>query len=427
MKSNLITLIFNDRRHLSYEYTDMLDIGPAYFCHKSEDTTIKMPDWLTPEDISSYISIFHQGIQCIGEYTDLLKLLKISEYFENESYSTILINEAIIPRLSLENSLQFLQLAYNKLSQCTQNGVELDGIWFDFFCKGLEIVGKNLSYYFKNNQLNIIRLFDKKILDELYDKYASQLISGNYLITEDLTADTTRSSLIKLSTLESVIAFISEYRKQPMFYDLITNEYMKICSEDNVTELNSLPNPTFQLKLQANEIDNYYEEFVVDLSMNSKKIVFIIFYRRSDDSFNVAFKLIETNKISLGDKQTFKIVTFLSSVTIDELCNNQINVKSISNNKSMHSIFKVNSCKNLLFNQIQPNTYFTLKIYLKPCFLHSMLTSFLLLNFSNLYKDTSITKISKQLMVLVLKNKNVKLNDDKTVFALLNWRKIILY
>ena len=91
----------------------------------------------------------------------------------------------------------------------------------------------------------------------------------------------------------------------------------------------------------------------------------------------------------------------------------------------MHSIYKINNVKNLLHSSIGNDShYITLKIFLKPCFIHSMLTSYLLYNFNELYNQPNIQKISKQLLVLVLKNKHYgSITEDKIVISLLNWRK----
>ena len=164
--------------------------------------------------------------------------------------------------------------------------------------------------------------------------------------------------------------------------------------------------------------------------MNLKQIVLIFFYRKSDDSFNVSFKLIENSNFLNNSSKvgSFKIITFISSVMIEEFSNRQINVKCISNNKSMHSIYKINNIKNLIHSALNyDSNYITVKIYLKPCFIHSMLTSFLLFNFNELYNQVNISKISKQLLVLILKNKHFGMvSEDKVVIALLNWCKYLI-
>ena len=100
----------------------------------------------------------------------------------------------------------------------------------------------------------------------------------------------------------------------------------------------------------------------------------------------------------------------------------QINIKSISNNKSLYSIFKMNNFIRTL-NSNSNIEYLTLKIFMKPCYFHSILCCFFMNNFSNLYNEPKISKISKQLFLLLLKNNNFLLNNssDQILKALLNW------
>ena len=199
---------------------------------------------------------------------------------------------------------------------------------------------------------------------------------------------------------------------------------MKICSEENLNDINNLPNPTFLLKIDVNDIENYYEEFVLDNQIdlkNERKIVLIIFYKKTDDSLNVSIKMESNNKGNVNDN-IFHILTFVSSVFIEEIKARQINIKSISNNKSLYSIFKMNNFIKII-NSNSNIEYLTLKTFMKPCYFHSILCCFFMNNFSNLYNEPKISKISKQLFLLLLKNNNFLLNNssDQILKALLNW------
>ena len=427
---NQIIITFSDGRQISYDPFQIKEISPDFFSKHLGEEQIILPEWISVEDLTSLLSIYQKGVEYITEYTDKEKLLRISEFFDNENFTFSLISDVIMPRLTIENSFTYLSISYEKLRNASKNNGEVDNIWFDFFIKCLDIVGKNLSYYFKKEKVTEISVFDIKILDELYEKFSSYLITSNYIITDDVSLDTLRGSAILMSNLELMINYLMKFRSQKNFFDLLTNEYMKICSEENISELNSLPNPTFLLKINSAEIESYYEEYKIDVSMNLKQIVLIFFYRKSDDSFNVSFKLIENSNFLNNSSKvgSFKIITFISSVMIEEFSNRQINVKCISNNKSMHSIYKINNIKNLIHNALNyDSNYITVKIYLKPCFIHSMLTSFLLFNFNELYNQVNISKISKQLLVLILKNKHFGMvSEDKVVIALLNWCKYLI-
>ena len=154
---------FSDGRQISFETYQMREISPDFLAKHFGDEKIVLPDWITVEDMTSFIAIYQKGVEYITEYTDKEKLLKISEYFENESFTFSLISDVIMPRLTIENSLSFLSLSYDKLKVASKANGEIDNIWFDFFIKCLDIVGKNLSYYFKKGKCNDISTFDVKI------------------------------------------------------------------------------------------------------------------------------------------------------------------------------------------------------------------------------------------------------------------------
>ena len=85
---------------------------------------------------------------------------------------------------------------------------------------------------------------------------------------------------IEMKDLKKIIEFLAEKHPQSDFFCLLSNEFMKISCEEKINEINNLPNPTFLLKLDVNDINNYYEEFPIDNQINNNeqiKIVFIIY------------------------------------------------------------------------------------------------------------------------------------------------------
>ena len=121
--------------------------------------------------------------------------------------------------------------------------------------------------------------------------------------------------------------------------------------------------------------------------------------------------------------KNFDILTFLTASSIEELDIRQNNIKSVSNNKSKQEIFKINNFgKSLSFVN---NKYLTLKIYLKPCYIHSMLCNYFFYDFENLYNNKNIFKITKNLLGIII-SKRLQLNYidknmDKIVICLLHW------
>ena len=438
LEENFI-FVFEDGREIILTQNEILEISPSFYYKSltktSNNIKINIPNEINAEDLNSFIDVYKKGtitfndnnINYLEENAKMTKFLLLSEFFENDSLSIALIKDYFLKgeKVNFENCLILLKISYKKLNDINNNNYnnieEIDNFWFELFLKSLEITGENLLFYFKDKNFNFENnFFEKKIIDEIFEKFAKNLINNNFIITEETNLESKKEeniNKINLSDLEFCINYLQSNRGKKNFFDLLTNEYMKICSEDNIKEINNLPNPTFLLKLNINELENYYEEFSVDNEIdikNEKKIIIIIFYRKIDDSLNVCFKLENKN----SNFNHFNIITFLSNVILDELNIKQINTKSITNNKSMISIFKMNNFSKNLKKKFD---YLTIKIFLKPCFIHSILCSYLINNFNNLYYDPKITKISKQFLILILRNKNYLVSADNFATAILNW------
>ena len=69
------------------------------------------------------------------------------------------------------------------------NEEDLENIWLELFMKTLDIIGKNLNYFFNSRYIfndythNQLWSLDKKIIDELYEKYSYNLIAKNYIVS----------------------------------------------------------------------------------------------------------------------------------------------------------------------------------------------------------------------------------------------------
>ena len=507
--SESFIFIFNDNRRIILSQNQVLNISTTFYykhINKENGNIITLPDNISYESFTEFVDIYQKNSPIleeqisqenkliVNENVDLVQLIQMSEYFENETFSIFLINELFLygeNKINKKNSYMLLILSFNKLNELNNNNnynneEDIECVWLDLFMKSLDVVGKNLLSFFTDGKLDV---FDKKIIDELFEKFSMNLISNDFIINsqenksnENILKSPNQNNneeqnnnnnnnneknensnihnintinkenidkiihndnksndednVIQIDTFRKIIEFLINRRSQNDFFCLLSNEFMKISSEENINEINNLPNPTFLLKLDVNEINNYYEEFPIENQINNneqKKIVFIINYKKMEDSFNVSLKLTKLEKQSGKNNSnnmitnnnlvnTFDILTFLSSVSIEELDIKQINIKSIANNKSMHEIFKINNFSKLLSSV--SNEYLTLKIFLKPCYTHSMLCSYLYYNFEQLYDNKNIFKIPKSLLNTIIRKKQVNNNDinmDKMVICLFNW------
>jgi len=475
-----LTFIFHDKRKITLPAKQVINISSSFYfnnVNKETKNIIEIPNKISYETFNEFIqfvgiTISNENKFVLKNDVDIIQLLQLSEFFENDTFSMLLINEYILYediKISKNNAYILLILSFNKLNKLNvndkyNNEEDIENIWLDLFLKSLEIVGKNLLYFFEEKKLDV---FDKKIIDELFEKFFMNLISSNYFIdtkdnkitnfvrnqndedTDELkinnkeekhensleknkmsNSGNKKENIINLPTLRKMIEYLMNRRTQNSFFNLLSNEFMKISSEESLSEINNLPNPTFLLKLDINDIDNYYEEFEIENQINNEeqKIVLIINYRKIEDSFNISLKLTNVDKQSSKINKTnnlkkFDILTFLTASSIEELDIRQNNIKSVSNNKSKQEIFKINNFgKSLSFVN---NKYLTLKIYLKPCYIHSMLCNYFFYDFENLYNNKNIFKITKNLLGIII-SKRLQLNYidknmDKIVICLLNW------
>jgi hypothetical protein len=216
-------------------------------------------------------------------------------------------------------------------------------------------------------------------------------------------------------------------RNQNDFFNLLSNEFMNIVSEDNINEINSLPNPTFLLKLNLNDLNDYYEEYPINNLFNlndNMKLIIIVYYKKKEDTFNIALRLSkDKNEKTLSG---FDIFTFLSLALVEEIDNRQVNVKSLFNNKSMYEILKISNFKKIISSNnkgnnnkkndiLLMNEYLTLKLFLKPCFIYTMLTNYLFYDLENLYDNKNISKLSKNLLNLIIQRKQLVKTEDNNI------------
>ena len=304
--------IFEDNSELLVPKNQIIEISPTFYfknINNNEQNVIKMPAFVKHDDLDNFINIFQKYISRLRQFNfdesfisikvllegnsiKITKLIELSELFENNSFSIILIKDCILSEkkenedidenhtMNMNNVIILLHLSYNKLKEINNKDkpiiltssqennnieAELEATWLDLFIKSLEMIGNNLNYYFAkdigdNVTNNKLWSFDKKIIDELYEKFALNLITNNYIINEnekeiDLKDySDIKQNKIDLKELNKIIDFLIKKRNQSDFFSLLSNEFMRIISEENINEINSLPNPTFILKININDI-----------------------------------------------------------------------------------------------------------------------------------------------------------------------------
>ena len=475
---------FSDGTISEYDINSISIINPLLFSNidKNGNYEIILPNYINKSILMDFLFIVKNGIGELEDYSlnntnKFLNLIRISEYFKNEKTSVLIINQIIIKKVNEDNAFDFLDFSYERLN--TTSNEELDNCYFELFYRCLEIIGNNEHLFLKN--IDRIKHLDKKVIDELLQKTFSHLVYGNYIYIERDSDDNSSNDIepenyfetiqdetnnnnnqvkkkntnfISMRNLNDLISCLYEIYGTNNFFKLLTLEYMSLFSQESISELNNAPNPTFHMKINLNDITNYYEEFPINFSINNKTIVFIIFYKISDDSLNVCMKFSNNKKKNdnnnvnniimppIEENFYFNIFTFLSIVKLSRGNNtkplsSQTNLKCLNNNKSMHSIFKIANFTSAMnksvyqdnqsfvnetynYNNNNNEEYFNISINLKLCYIHSVLSSYLLRNYSKLCDEPDIHKISKQLLILIIKNKFLNKNDENDIVIGIN-------
>ena len=503
-KINNIRFIFYDNNHIDYDIDSIKAISSTFYNNiikkyknnnqkKKKKIEILIPNNIPKNSFFDFLFLIKNGYNEIEEYTTekLIKLLMLSDFFQNEKINVNLINDLIINKINSQNSFDFLVYSYNKLNNYNNNNnnnnFEYENVYFELFYKCLDKIGQDEKIVIKN--LNKLKTIDKKLSIEIVQKTFSHLIFSNYVYSNNENSNknilseennnnyfqttsnnnnneeilkteenpihkiiiNNNKNTISENSLNNLIKSLFDIYNTKNFFDLLTLEYMKIFSSENLNELEQQPNPNFQIRISIYEYENYYEEYPIDIIINNKSVFFVLFYKISDDSFNVCIKLSDkknnnNNKNDFNEENfCFKIFSFLTIVNIPNQSNdfsllNQSTLKNLCNNKSMHTIFKLtnfshfiktnfynNNNNNNLNNNNNNNILneedsFLLQIRIKLCQIYTVLTNYLLKNFNNLYFNENFYKISKQLLIIILKHKNLsKRNENEIVLAIINW------
>ena len=125
------------------------------------------------------------------------KQITLLSTFENIIILEELIKNKIASRLAKQNSIKLLKLVYDKIDKYNiynnnnnyyedSYNKDIISIWFNLFFMCIDITSNNLGYYFENNNYTqyLIKL-DKKIFEELINRFINYITNNNYLFEDE--------------------------------------------------------------------------------------------------------------------------------------------------------------------------------------------------------------------------------------------------
>ena len=496
----MVKFLFYDETSLDFDKNLIISMSPTILDNIpkcNEYYIIRAPYGISKDDFSTFLYIYsnisyHTGPQIGSNTKKLFSILKLMDFFNNEKFNIQIILNIIIPELNPNIAIDLIIFSYDKLCYFSERGKEADNAYFELFYQALEELSKNEMLIIKN--IDKLKSLDGKIIEELIQKTFRNLIFGKYLIEKDEDSAINNSNsrndhihsdinqmnyfeenevesgdynkkkkieeaknnnkiikIINIKNLKNLINFLMKINNLDNIFSLLTKEYMSLLSSESINELQSMPNPSFQVKIPVAIYENYYEEFPLDININNQLLTLVIFFKIGDKSINACIKLSnkkhEKNQNKDKENQTnnnkynFEILTFLTNVLVEKdkkILTMQSNLTSLTNNKSMYSILKIPHFNSEIkssdtttntsnrYNEINGDEksmeYFLITVQIKLCYIYSIVSSYLLQDFNNYVNDKNISKLSKQLFILLIKNQKLnKKNENNLIKSILLW------
>ena len=499
----MVKFLFYDETSLDFDKNLIISMSPTILDNIpkcNQYYIIRAPYGISKDDFSTFLYIYsnisyHTGPQIGSNSKKLFSILKLMDFFNNEKFNIQIITNIIIPELNPNIAIDLIIFSYDKLCYFSERGKEADNAYFELFYQALEELSKNEILIIKN--IDKLKSLDGKIIEELIQKTFRNLIFGKYLIEKDedsvinnsnsrndhihsdinqmnyfeenevesgdynkkkkieeaKTNNNDNIKIINIKNLKNLINFLMKINNLDNIFSLLTKEYMSLLSSESISELQSMPNPSFQVKIPVAIYENYYEEFPLDININNQLLTLVIFYKIGDKSINACIKLSnkkhEKNKNKenqTNSKYTFEILTFLTNVLVEKdkkILTMQSNLTSLTNNKSMYSILKIphfnseikssdittntsnrynENTNSIKINNEKSMDYFLITVQIKLCYIYSIVSSYLLQDFNNYVNDKNISKLSKQLFILLIKNQKLnKKNENNLIKSILLW------
>ena len=452
------------------------------------------------DDHNYFINSRNKFIKIMNhEKSKFESFLKILLFFNNETFNNFLINNIFIPEMKKEKIVDFLLFSYELLELNNNSESRNNSSYLNLFNLCFEKIGNNEKYLVK--YYNKLKILEKDILRKIIEKIFYNLLNTNCLLNTDedseysinldgcVDADNDSNNdnksitrnmdipnkmdevgeeyvsidynkinhssstmkkennyIIKLEDFRKLINILMDINNIFNIYDLLSTEYINILSNESIydSNTNNKKKYTFQKKFLFNSIKNnnlIYEECPLDLVINNKTIILVIFYQPFERSINVCIKLKDNKNNDdklyqhLNDSDyCFKLFTFYTSIELLKgynIFNTRKHncIISLTNNKSMYNIFKssINNLElddnnNNFLNRTMNEEWFAIKVEIKLCHIYTALLSYLLHDFSSFSNDNHISKLSKQLFILLLSNKYLdKKNENDIVNSILLW------
>ena len=397
------TDICNNYNKLYYNLDFCLENCPLLYQHlekikisENNNVVVNLPNWISKENLIEYFNYVQNSAKKVFSY-NFFSLLKISSFFNNNQLTKNIITQDIIPSISFNNAMPFLEISFDFL---TTN--EPNQSWIELFVTCLDYISNSLTLYLIHDSKKIYNL-NSKLQNEIINKYISSHL--NFFIVDS-----------------NVIDFILTNKKCNYLSDAIINEYFSSMSTENINEIISTSStPSLSLDIDIDGEDNIYMEVPIQKMINNVNIIAVITYKKYDNFFNVNLKIPQSQNEIHNFFTHNNLVSFVVIAYCDENDNKQINIKSFSKGKNCINIYRQYLGNSKYYSSVKFN------LFLKINYVHTALVNHFVYHYEKYYNEKNIYKIGQNLLTQILicaKEKNLFINkniDNMLYCSISNW------
>lgn len=370
---------------LKYDLKTVIKACPALEAYISQvhtpkaKITINLPQWITKNSLFEYFVYYKKNTLVDSSTLNYYNILRLSDTFENTTMLSNIIKTKIIPTLSYDSALLFLQESYKKIEQNNTNYN-----WYELFVTTKEFISANIIQYIQN---------DKQKFSQLHRVLLEEIIENHILMSNDIEVE--------------LFDFLMTICHCTNVYDLITHETLLASSDENSESLISDSYCLIQYAIKES-LGNLYKE--LNRKFNKKiDVIFFVSYKACDDIFNFNFKIHTNEK---GKLFSFSILCYFEGGNDSK---RYISNKTTSNSKGNINILQLNHFKQKKANK--------LIIHIKMNAILSFTLQYLTLNFNIFCNDSNIIKLPLILLrdILLIARSIINLSNEEILSSITLW------
>lgn len=383
--------------------------------------------------------VLNNNLNKIYDFDTTRIVIGVSIIFQTFHITKFLIDDIISPNLDKLNCLKII----NDFSNFSSADKATQLIITQLVHKCTDLASKNIFYLINNVQDELFSI-SQESLEEIIERYFESVLY-NANIDNSL-----------------IIRFLMKSRNHSDIFELLEAERKK--SIDSFEKLYKKGlEPTIQWRIKSSEPTSGYYKTSEEFNLENVTIVLINYYDAENDVYSVALKLcdkyVTENNLkhqhyessdSEGESDllhhtknylqtqnqnpqvTSYIISLLSICEIKEInFESKINFTCIfSNTKNKVLACKIENFSKYFIDQgikFDCEIEYTLSIYFNLSYNFSSILMHICKNFYEYHSLSSICKIPKSVLSIILKNENLNIgSEDEVLQAVLTWSKLFL-